>query len=289
MKIQKINNLERQIQHYKSEYDWPKYKISGDSGFQLMMVCGIRGTGKTTVISQLLRQDPVYFSGENHVYYISPTFNNDFKQFQKEYPENFTHVEDFTEKTLEAVLLEIKNRIDRWKKIYKAVETLKRYFKKEKLTEKELFMLEEFDYFENFDLERFQVYPPISSLIFDDNIHSNMIANSMSKPGKIFLKFCLKHRHYPHFTNIFILSQHVRAISKTIRSNANFFVLFPQRDREIAKSIFPEFSPLFKDNINNFFELLDVVEKRNDHSFILMIFEPTVKEVRINFNEKVIF
>ena len=65
-------------------------------------------------------------------------------------------------------------------------------------------------------------------------------------------------------------------------------MLFPFRDHSILKSIFDEYSGLYDHKLKNFLELIDVVEARKDHSFILM-YQDTAKFVRINFDESVEF
>jgi len=117
---------------------------------------------------------------------------------------------------------------------------------------------------------------------------SPLISSSNSKNGKHFLKFALKHRHSPHYCNIFLMAQHIKTISKPLRVNMSMIIMFPFRDQNVLKTIFDEYSGLFEHKLQNFLDLIDEVERRKDHSFLLM-YQDSAKFVRINFDESVSF
>ena len=68
----------------------------------------------------------------------------------------------------------------------------------------------------------------------------------------------------------------------------SMILLFPFRDQNVLKTIFDEYSGLYEHKLQNFLDLIDEVEKRKDHSFILM-YQDNVKFIRINFDESVAF
>jgi len=130
-------------------------------------------------------------------------------------------------------------------------------------------------------------HPPISTLVIDDQLGSPLISGANSKDGKWFTKFIIKHRHKPHFCNVFILTQHFKMISKPIRANANNIIMFASKDTGIADSVFDEFAPLFKGKLENYHEALDLIEKI-PHGFLNMWYDKQ-KFVRLNFDKQLIF
>jgi C1A family cysteine protease len=64
--------------------------------------------------------------------------------------------------------------------------------------------------------------------------------------------------------------------------------MFPFRDGNIYKQMFNEYAGLFDNNYENFISVMDKIEKRNNHSFLLIFYDNS-KFVSINFDEKIIF
>lgn len=291
MQIKKINNLERHLPKSTSGYKWPTYKITNDNKFFLSVLSGNRGAGKSLAMYNILLNDSeTFFNKQNHVYYISPTFNNDFREIQKKFPDNFTHIDTLDAETFDALLKRISDNINEWKKNFYLYDILQRFLKKEKISNQEQLILEDHNYLKGEHIENFNFnHVPISTLIFDDLMGNPMISAPNSKIGKKFISFVIKHRHPPHFCNLFFLVQYFRGLSKPIRSNCSMLLIWPTRDKATLKNIFEEFSGLFHDNIENWLDLCEKVEKRSDHSFILLYQESDKREVRINFNELVTF
>ena len=127
--------------------------------------------------------------------------------------------------------------------------------------------------------------PPRSSLCIDDSMGSPIISSTNSKPGKEAVRWFIRHRHF--YCNVFILSQHFRGISKPIRSNTNMVLLWPSKDRSVLKSIFDEFSPLFKGKIENYEEALDLLDSES-HQFLLMYYDE-IKQLRLGFDRLITF
>jgi hypothetical protein len=115
-------------------------------------------------------------------------------------------------------------------------------------------------------------HPPRASLVLDDSMGSPLISSSNSKQGKEFTRWAIRHRH--DFTNLFILTQHFKGISKPLRTNANAVLLFPSKDRATSKSIFDEFS--------------SVLDGEKVGSFLFIYYDKD-KFLRLGFNQDVTF
>jgi len=273
------------------QYEFPKYKISGTKSFYFGGIFGVRGGGKTTAMLNILEiEKDIMLKGENKVYYISPTCDSKVQHFIEKYPENFIYIDELTVKNLDKALADIKKDVDEWKSKMELIDLLTIYLHDpKKLDEADIQKLEGANFLETFDFESIDTaHPPISTLCIDDSMSSPLISSSNSKNGKHFLKFALKHRHSPHYCNIFLMAQHIKTISKPLRVNMSMIIMFPFRDQNVLKTIFDEYSGLFEHKLQNFLDLIDEVERRKDHSFILM-YQDSAKFVRINFDESVSF
>ena len=129
-------------------------------------------------------------------------------------------------------------------------------------------------------------HPPRASFICDDNMGSPLISSSNSKQGKEFTRWAIRHRH--DFTNIFILSQYYRGISKNLRNNTNMVMLFPSKDRGTASSIFDEFSNVFGGKKENYEQALDLLDKESVGSFLLIYYDKK-KFLRLGFDKQIDF
>jgi len=272
-------------------YDFPIYKITGTPSFYFGGLFGVRGGGKTTAMLNILEiEKAIMMHGENKVYFISPTCDSKVQHFIDTYPENFVYIDELTVANLDDTLKKIKDAVEDWKAKMELIDLLTIYLHDPKLLDdSDIEKLEGANYLENFDFKSINMaHPPISTLCIDDSMSSPLISSSNSRNGKHFLKFALKHRHSPHYCNIFLMAQHIRTISKPLRVNMSLILLFPFRDQNVLKSIFDEYSGLYDHKLQNFIDLIDEVEKRKDHSFILM-YQDNKKFVRINFDEDVSF
>jgi hypothetical protein len=273
------------------QYDFPRYKISGTKSFYFGGIFGVRGGGKTTAMLNILEiEKDIMLKGENKVYFISPTCDSKVQHYIEKYPENFVYIDELTVKNLDKALADIKKDVDEWKSKMELIDLLTIYLHDpKKLDEADIQKLEGANFLETFDFDSINTaHPPISTLCIDDSMSSPLISSSNSKNGKHFLKFALKHRHSPHYCNIFLMAQHIKTISKPLRVNMSMIIMFPFRDQNVLKTIFDEYSGLFEHKLQNFLDLIDEVERRKDHSFLLM-YQDSAKFVRINFDESVSF
>jgi len=272
-------------------YDFPKYKISGTKSFYFGGIFGVRGGGKTSAMLNILEiEKDIMLAGVNKVYFISPTCDSKVQHFIDKYPDNFCYIDELNVKNLDDTLAKIKDDVEKWKAEMELIDLLTIYLHDpKKLDEGDMQKLENCNFLESYDFDKINTeHPPISTLCIDDSMASPLISSSNSRNGKHFLKFALKHRHSPHYTNIFIMSQHIKTISKPLRVNMSMIILFPFRDQNVLKTIFDEYSGLYEHKLQNFLDLIDEVEKRKDHSFILM-YQDNTKFIRINFDENVTF
>jgi hypothetical protein len=292
MKITKNHkDLKRRKIKEIGQYEFPKYKISGTKSFYFGGIFGVRGGGKTSAMLNILEiEKSIMLTGANKVYFISPTCDSKVQHFIEKYPENFIYIDELTVKNLDSTLADIKADVDEWKSKMELIDLLTIYLHDpKKLDEADMQKLEGANFLETFDFDSVNMeHPPIATLCIDDSMSSPLISSSNSKNGKHFLKFALKHRHSPHYCNIFIMAQHIKTISKPLRVNMSMIIMFPFRDQNVLKTIFDEYSGLFDHKLQNFLDLIDEVERRKDHSFILM-YQDTAKFVRINFDESVNF
>lgn len=273
------------------QYDFPRYKISGTKSFYFGGIFGVRGGGKTTAMLNILEiEKDIMLKGANKVYFISPTCDSKVQHYIEKYPENFIYIDELTVKNLDTALEDIKKDVEEWKAKMELIDLLTIYLHDpKKLDEADIQKLEGANFLETFDFDSIDTaHPPISTLCIDDSMSSPLISSSNSKNGKHFLKFALKHRHSPHYCNIFLMAQHIKTISKPLRVNMSMILMFPFRDQSVLKSIFDEYSGLFEHKVQNFLDLIDEVERRKDHSFLLM-YQDSAKFVRINFDESVSF
>lgn len=293
MKTEIINKLENLPIKTTSTIEWPVYAVSTTSNFYFGLIYGTRGAGKTTVLMNLMEYErEIMLSGENRVYFFSPTKDDKVADMVDKYPDNFVHIDGLDKARLDEVLEAIRAIVEDWYekiKIYKLLKKLvSSKFNLKKLEPEEVKILEDGNFYVEVDWEKFNYkHPPVSTIIFDD-LASNPLLSGTGKEAKYFYSFALKHRHAPHHCNLFILSQYPKAISRPVRSQANLIIQFNGLNHENLKMMFSEYSALFKHDMKNYIELLQEIEKRENRSFLLLFFD-SKKFVRINFNEAVRF
>lgn len=287
MKLTKINSIHNSLIKTQKGYPFPVYKTTNENSFIMGLVMGIKNSGKTNVVLNLLEHEKHLLQRGNKVWFISPTVDSKVKTFQEKYPDNFIVVDGLDIDTFRDTLDKIQTDIDEWHETNKIIQLLKRYLKKEKLTPLELDQLQEVDFLQNEDFSKMNLdYPNINTIIIDDSMGSPLISSNNSKQAKEFQRYAIRHRHL--FTNLFILTQYPKGINKILRSNANLMVIFPMRDQSIYGAIFPEISGLFRGKLSNLLETMDEIEKRHNHSFLSTYYDKQTF-VHINWDERVDF
>lgn len=289
--LKKVSKFVNKKIKTKGGYDFPKYNLTGISSFYFATLSGVRGAGKSVALLNILDIEKEHLlRRESIVYFISPTRDAKIDDFIEKYPDNIKYYDELTMKSFNAVLDDINERIDEWKQTKFIFELFERYLEKEdSINEEELNVLMESgildpdtDVKEMINVFNF-THPPISSLCIDDSMSSPLISASNSKAGRDFTRFAIRHRHL--YCHLFILTQHFKGISKPLRTNTNIVLLWPSKDRAVLKSIFEEFSPLFKGKIANYEEALQLVENQ-PHSFLFMFYDER-RFLRLNFDREV--
>lgn len=293
LKLKKVSKYISKAIRTKSGYTFPKYNLTGQSSFYFALLCGVRGAGKSNSLLQILDFEKEHLlKDESIVYFISPTRDAKVQDFSDKYEGNMRYYDELNMKTFNEVLDDINDRIREWKETKYIFDLFENYLKDEnKVTEEELNILYESgildedtdvpEMIKNFNFH----HPPRSTMCIDDSLGSPLISSSNSKQGKEAIKFFIRHRH--SYCNVFILSQHFRGISKPIRSNTNMVLLWASKDRAVLKSIFDEFSPLFKGKMENYEEALDLLDS-HAHSFLFMFYDEA-KFLRFGFDREITF
>jgi hypothetical protein len=285
MKLTKINNIQCKLPNSKGGYEFPKYKITGSNDFLFTLLFGIKNSGKTVAGLNYLIHEPHLMQNQNKVYFFSPTLDQKLINFQKDHPDNFVIVDEFNVKTFQEVVKQIKETVEKWKQDKMLLELFELYLKDKKNLDLEcLQILEDNNYLQDFDFENFNYdYPPIHTVMIDDSLGSPMIS-SRGKDAQIFNNFAIRHRHF--YCNLFIMSQYPKGINKVIRSNSNNILIWQMKDRTIYEAIFPEFSSLFKGNVEKFIEVMDKIEQMNNHSFLFIYYDKE-QFIRLNFDQQI--
>ncbi len=285
MKLTKINNIMCKLPNSKGGYEFPKYKITGSNDFLFVLLFGIKNSGKTVAGLNYLIHEQHLMENQNKVYFFSPTLDQKLINFQKDHPDNFIIIDEFNVKTFQDVIKNIKETVEKWKQDKMLLELFELYLKdKKKLDLECLQILEDNNYLADFDFETFNYnYPPIHTVMIDDSLGSPMIS-SRGKEAQIFNNFAIRHRHF--FSNLFIMSQYPKGINKVIRSNSNNILIWQMKDRTIYEAIFPEFSSLFKGNVDKFIEVMDKIEQMNNHSFLFIYYDKE-QFIRLNFDQHI--
>lgn len=298
MKLVKVNNIKCHVPKSSIKYDFPKYSITNSNDFLFVLLLGIKNSGKTVCALNYLMNEKHLLENQNKAYFFTPSVNQQLLDFQKQHPNNFEIIEDFTIKTFTETIDKIKETIEEWKY---HIELIKK-FQRNRLVPpdtssrfssmgagggttsfpmsiNEIMELDKID-FDNFNFN----YPPIHSVFIDDALGNDMIS-SRGKNAQIFMNFAIKHRHL--FTNLFIMSQYPKQLNKCLRSNSNIIHIWQMKDRTIYEAIFPEFASLFKNDLSKFLEVMDLIEERNNHSFLTIYYDSS-QWIRINFDEEIL-
>ena len=286
MKLVKLNNIKCNLPNSKGGYTFPKYQITGSNDFLFTLLFGIKNSGKTVAGLNYLIHEKHLMENQNKVYFFSPTLDQKLINFHKDHPDNFIIIDEFNVKTFQEVVKAIKQTVEKWKEDKMLLEIFEMYMKdKKKLDLECIQILEDNNYLQDFDFEHFNYdYPPIHTVMIDDSLGSPMIS-SRGKEAQIFNNFAIRHRHF--YCNLFIMSQYPKGINKVIRSNSNNILIWQMKDRTIYEAIFPEFSSLFKGNVEKFIEVMQKIEDMNNHSFLFIYYDKE-QFIRLNFDQQII-
>jgi Poxvirus A32 protein len=177
----------------------------------IFLINGKRGSGKTTMMFQLLRNkaSPYYRHFEN-IYFVSPSAANDEKL--KPLIEELEPEGKFYDECSEEILSEIMEKIQNENKNY--------------LSEKE-------EFYSNPKNKKKDFKPqPFHLLILDDCIHE---ISGNGKKGSVYKRFITTNRHLK--TSIIITTQKYNMLNTLTRSNADMLALYPSHSRQELESV----------------------------------------------------
>ena len=206
------------------------------------LIVGSKNSGKSYAMTSLLKmfeENPIYdIKGnllEQRIILFSPTALNStnvvFKNL-KHLKEEDIHLE-YTDQLLEEILEDIKSHIDEVNQYEKFQKVLDKYNNtNEELTEEEYWLIYNHQNITPIEEKRHIV----THICFDDLI-GDKEAFKKSRDGGL-VKFLLKHRHL--YTNIFITTQYINAITPVIKNNIDIFCLFKYANiNDILKKFYP--------------------------------------------------
>jgi hypothetical protein len=295
LKLKKVSKYVNSLIKSKKGYDFPEWNLTKENSFWFSLLCGVRGAGKTNAMLQIMNiEKKGMLTDDNIVYWVSPTHDAKVAEFAEKYPDNMKFYDELNIKVFNEIIDEIRERTEEWKQTKFIFDLFEKYLKdgQEKLGEDEIEILmksgildDDVDVKKMIDEFNF-AHPARASLVIDDSMGSPLISSGNSKQGKEFTRWAIRHRH--DFTNLFILTQHFKGISKPLRTNANAVLLFPSKDRATSKSIFDEFSAVFGGKMENYLECLDMLDGEKVGSFLFIYYDKD-KFLRLGFNQDITF
>jgi len=279
IETEKIDNLDLSLKAKKLNYPIPINKFFDYYNFFVAVFNGSRGSGKTYSLIKFIKlmEKSKYADTDTgdvvpiRTFLISPTVDankNFFDSLKSLDDKNIHH--DYSNDILENIVETIKHDIEETKEYKRKMVIYKKFVKHAKSKNiMKYFSPEEWAELEQLDFEE----PPkcdfpngvINNLILDDCVGLDCF--KVSRKNK-FQSFLIRNRH--HWTNIFICSQSIKALPKTIRTNASLFVLFKYANREvILKDLYVEVSNLCTED--EFMEIFSYACEE-PHSFLCLNF-----------------
>lgn len=234
-------------------------------------IVGSRNSGKTFAITQLVKQmeqSKAYSSKGEHpirTILISPTAGmNPVYSALKSLDEDDIHL-TYSDELVKEILDDIKQVREEASQyqddlaLYKKARKIKNM---EDLTGEEIIRLEQMN-FEPPIPPRYPI-PPVNVLILDD-----LVGSDAYKQGRSPLtNYILRNRHFD--TCFALLTQSLKQIPKTLRQNANVFMLFKYANsKNVVDDLYPEVSSVIKED-----DFVDLYEHATHdlHGFLMVDF-----------------
>ena len=222
--LTKVSKHANKLIKSKKGYEFPAWELTGESSFWLALLSGVRNSGRTNTVLQILNiEKDNMLKGDNRVYWISPTHDAKVAEVAEKNQDNMVFYDELNMTTFRNVIKDIEERIQKWHQTKYIFEVLEKYLKnKESIDDEDMALLIDSGMFDDDTdikelIKKFNfTHPPISTLVLDDSLGSPIISSGNSTQGKEATKFFIKHRHL--YTNVFILTQHFRGINKTIQA-----------------------------------------------------------------------
>jgi hypothetical protein len=250
------------------------------------LIVGSKNSGKSYAMTSLLKmfeENPIYDNRghelEQRIILFSPTALNEtnivFKNL-KNLATDDIHLE-YTDEILEDILIDIKHHIDEVNEYEKYLKALEKFGKiDQELTDDEYWLL----YNNNF-MPIPEKKHIITHICFDDLIGSKETFKKSRDGGLV--KFLLKHRHL--YTNVFITTQYINAISPIIKNNIDIFNIFKYANfKDVINKFYPVVSGVM---LENQFEELYKHSTKEKFGFLTIITHNSLKGrmlIRKNWN-----
>lgn len=211
--------------------------------YSLGMICGSRGSGKTTIMVRMIKSYDAARSYD-HLWLWAPCFHADPKYQQLAKHTNYElHLFDreFSIADFKDALEDIDAANDEYEEHLEHIKLWKKFLRLKdpmKLKDAEVLALDKLGWRPP-DPHKFPLGRPTNLMVFDDCVGSRDLYRSDAK-GAV-SQFVIKHRH--HHTSILFMSQiFSNAVPKQIRSNLSWVALFAQKNADIRKQASLEFS-----------------------------------------------
>jgi len=247
--------------------------------FFLAIFCGSRGSGKTYLLTKLLKlleEKKIYYEGieiPQRIILICSTAHSDSNRVFKSLKNlNWDDdvIEDYNDSLLSAKMEELKYDLEHAKE-YKLYKVVYKKFKEckdiDELNDDEMKLLYKFNFVKFQDLEK-PKYPEgfITHYIIDDMIGTNIFKNGRS----LFTNLCIRNRHITP-SNIIISTQSMMMIPKTIRLNANLIALFKFANKNtILDDIYPTMSAFISKE-----QFKDLYDYATDEAYNALVIDAT--------------
>ena len=239
----------------------------------LSLICGMRGSGKTnTMINLILQYDKT--KSFNHIYCWAPTCRREPKYAAMVEKLKYAKVdlrEEFTIDDFLQVRTDIELRIEKYKKYERDLKLWKRFCnykgKWEDFDNDELLTV-----FDEFNYEKPQTEykegAPTTLLILDDLQGNKDAFGTLGKAARIMNNFTVTHRHY--LTSIIWSCQSYKGggVPKSIRQNLSWLILFSNKSPEIRKEIAKEVCAIVSPE--DFVEYWEHATKQSRHDFLYL-------------------
>jgi hypothetical protein len=251
--------------------------------YSLGMICGSRGSGKTTALVRMVKAYDEARSYD-HLFLWAPCFHSDPKYQELARKTNYElhlYDRDFAMGDFKEALSAIEANNEDYEEWEEHRQLWKKFLRVKdpmKLRDSEVLKLDKAGW-QPPDAGKFPLGRPTNLIVFDDCVGSRELYRADSK-GPV-ASFVIKHRH--HHTSIIFMSQiFSNAVPKQIRSNLSFVVLFAQKNEGIRKSASLEFSSHV--SAERFAQMWEQATAEN-HSFFFADFEaPPDVRFRIGFD-----
>ena len=247
--------------------------------FFLAIFCGSRGSGKTYLLTKLLKlleEKKIYYEDQEipqRIILICSTAHSDSNRVFKSLKNlnwDADVIDEYNESLLQDKMHELKYDLDQAKE-YKLYKTVYKKFKEckdiDELKDDEMLLLYKYDFKIFKDLDK-PKYPDgfVTHYIIDDMIGTNIFKNGKS----LFTNLCIRNRHITP-SNIIISTQSMMMIPKTIRLNANLIALFKFANKNtILDDIYPTMSAFITEE-----QFKNLYDYATDESYNALVIDAT--------------